>query len=405
MAEKSVLENNRTVNGTATDNGTPSQPRHFSFFSLTATATTTQNNNSKNHLKSGPRWSEGLEAPPAVNFSEEVNMKPTLLALVLLLAFASPPLRAQAVQPITTATATPPATNAASTGQATNPAASALTRKQTNQALSAEIEPLLKYQEFLRKESDQSATQLNGLIQHTKDWMTFVGWIATALAAFVTAALGFFGFTSLSAAKKYIQERADKRLQEAAEDIRDKTQDAFDARLKLIDKAYSRRQAKYLKLQRSYFSKLFEANPTLVKQWLGSSLDGQSLRGKRALWVEDDGVGIALLVELLKTHCGLEIEIVESTEKALAEALTSYQLVISNLRRDPHDDAGIRLTEAIRTDRRSKIPIIIFTRPENAALYKDAINEAGANAIALSDADLLSEIAKHLLPKAETTKE
>jgi hypothetical protein len=57
MAEQSALENHRAVNGTATDNGTPSQPRHFSFFSLTAAATTTQNNNSKNHLKLGPQWS------------------------------------------------------------------------------------------------------------------------------------------------------------------------------------------------------------------------------------------------------------------------------------------------------------------------------------------------------------
>jgi hypothetical protein len=65
MAEQSVRENNRAVNGTATDNGTPSQPRHFSFFSLTATAIPTQNNNSKNYLQLGPQWSEGLGAPHA----------------------------------------------------------------------------------------------------------------------------------------------------------------------------------------------------------------------------------------------------------------------------------------------------------------------------------------------------
>ncbi len=279
---------------------------------------------------------------------------------------------------------------------------------QTNLASPAELDALLKYQWFLRKESDESSAQLETLIQHTKDWFSLVGWFLIGLATLVAAVLGVLGFTSIKTAKKLIQAKADEQLRKAVEDVREKmqaaSQAAFDARLKLIDSAYSRRQAKYLKLLRSFFEKLFATNPDLVKKLLGSSLHSQNLKGKRALWVEDDGVGIALLVELLKTHCGLEIEIAESTEKALEGTLTNYDLVISNLKRDPHDDAGVRLTEAIRKERRSQIPIIIFTRPENATLYKDAIQNAGATAIATSHDELLSEVAKCFQPQNHTPK-
>lgn len=331
-------------------------------------------------------------------------MKPTLLALAVLLASVLSP-SAQTNPPPTNAP-TPAATNTAASSPTAN--STALASGQTNQVSSVEIDALLKYQEFLRKESDQSAAQLNGLIQHTKDWISLVGWCAAGLATLVAAVLTFLSFTSFATMKKLTQAKADEQLRKAVEDVREKmqaaSQAAFDARLKLIDSAYSRRQAKYLKLLRSFFEKLFATNPDLVKKLLGSSLNNQSLKGKRALWVEDDGVGIALLVELLKTHCGLEIEIAESTEKALAETLTNYQLIITNLRRDPHDDAGIRLTEAIRKDRHSQIPIIIFTRSENATLYKDAIQGAGASAVATSHEELLSEVAKCFQPKSTAPK-
>lgn len=319
-------------------------------------------------------------------------MKPTLLALPLLLASVLSPC-AQTNQPTTNTTTSTPVTNSA-----------AQSAVQTNQASSIEIDALLKYQEFLRIESDHSAEQLTDLIQHTKDWISLVGWCACALAAGVAAVLTFLGFTSSAALKG----QASEQLRDAVMDVREKmqeaSQEAFDTRLKLIDSAYSRRQAKYLKLLRSFFEKLFSTNPTLVNRLIGSSLTNSCLKGRRALWVEDDGVGIALLVELLETHSGLEIEIAESTEKALAETLTHYDLVISNLRRDPHDDAGIRLTEAIRNNRRSAIPIIIFTRAGNATLYGDAIRAAGATAIATNHDELLSEVAKCLQPKSPASK-
>jgi CheY-like chemotaxis protein len=327
-------------------------------------------------------------------------MKPTLVAMAVLLASVLSP--SAQTNPPATNTIAPATTNFPAGNKTTNatPFASGL----NSQTSLTELDAFLKYQEFLRKESDQSAAQLNGLIQHTKDWLSMLGFCIGILMTLVAGVLVFIGFTSATTVKKFIQAMADDQLQKAVQDFREKTQAAFDARLKLIDSAYSRRQAKYLKLLRSFFEKLFATNPDLVKKLLGSSLNNQSLRGKRALWVEDDGVGIALLVELLKTHCGLEIEIAESTERALSETLTKYELVISNLRRDPHDDAGIKLTEAIRNEHRSQIPIIIFTRPENVTLYKDAIQKAGATAIATSHDELLSEVAKCFQPKSATPK-
>ena len=73
-------------------------------------------------------------------------MKPTLLALVVLLASALSPF-AQSNQPPTNAAA-PTATNTTASSQTLN--SSTLANGQTNQASSVEIEALLKYQEFLR---------------------------------------------------------------------------------------------------------------------------------------------------------------------------------------------------------------------------------------------------------------
>lgn len=328
-------------------------------------------------------------------------MKPMLLALAVLLASALSSF-AQTNQPSANAP-TPTATNTTASSQTTT--SLALASGQTNQASSVDIDALLKYQEFLRKESEQSAKNLDGLIQHTKDWLSLVGW---GVAGFLTLAAGILAYLGLTA-KEAVQVKADGHLEKAVESVRRDmqaaSQAAFDARLKLIDSAYSRRQAKYLKLLKSFYEKLFETNPELVGKMLGPSLSGRDLKGKSVLWVEDDPIGIALLEALLKDHCGLKIEIVESTERALSiNTLTDFQLVISNLRRDPHDDAGIRLTEAIRKDRRSEIPVIIFTRAENATLYKDAIQKSGATAIATSHDELLSEVAKCLQPKSPTPK-
>jgi len=331
-------------------------------------------------------------------------MKPALLALALLLVSALSPL-AQTDQAPTTAS-TQDSLHAVANGQTTN--SKDLANEQSNQDNARDIDTLLNYQEFLQTESDRTATQLEGLIQHTKDWISFVGWCAGGLAAVLAAVLSFLNFTTFATLKKLTQAKADEQLGKAIEDVREKMQAtseaAFEARLRLIDSAYSRRQKKYLKLLWSFFEKLLETNPELVNQLLGPSFKNLSLKGKRALWVEDDGVGIALLVVLLEKYCGLEIEIVDSTEKALAETLANYHLVISNLRRDPHEDAGIRLTEVIRADRRSQIPVIIFTRAHNAILYQDAITAAGATAIATSHEELLSEVAKCLRPKNPTPK-
>ena len=65
VAGKSVLEKIQAANGTATANGTPSQPRHFSFFNLTATTTL-------NQVNRGPNNRDPLTGPvPAIDFSEE----------------------------------------------------------------------------------------------------------------------------------------------------------------------------------------------------------------------------------------------------------------------------------------------------------------------------------------------
>lgn len=367
-------------------------------------------------------------------------MKPTLLALAVLLASALSPF-AQSNQPPTNAAA-PTATNTTASSQPTN--SPALASGQTNQASSIEIDALLKYQEYLRKETDQNSTRLNELIQHAKDLLTALGWglgIVGGLIVIVAGAaawvLNYFGRSTFKEFAESVKTRfdteADRRLQ-AIESVADKrvqqannklqeieleakrrteemvkefhqtSRASFDARIAQIEETYRRRQAKYLKLLRSYFSKIFETNPELRKQWLGRQFDGDCFRGKRILWVDDDGVGIALFVELLVEHCGFKITIRESTEQVLAESLANYDLIISNLRRDPDDNAGVLMASAIRQQKQSKIPIIIFTRSEHKEFYKAAIEAAGVNIIATSEKELLAGIASMLDGKPENGK-
>lgn len=292
----------------------------------------------------------------------------------------------------------------------TPPTAAIIPSYATNLAsgLAAETEALLKYQEFLRKETDQNSARLNDLIQHTKDWLWFVGAIVIALAALTTWLLNSLGKSTYKDFSESVKNRLDteaqKRLQDIETDARQRVErmmkefratsrSAFDERLRQHEDAYRRRQDKYLKLLRSFFSKLFESSEEFRKQWLGPHVDGGRLRGKRILWVDDDSVGIALLVELLTKCCGVAIEHRRSTVEALNEPLAGYHLVVSNLRRDPDDNAGVLLTEAIRQQKRSKIPVVIFTRAEYKALYREALTQAGVNGIATSEQELLATIA------------
>jgi CheY-like chemotaxis protein len=191
---------------------------------------------------------------------------------------------------------------------------------------------------------------------------------------------------------------AKARVDQMVKELQYTSRTAIDERIAALEKVYERRQGKYLKLLRDYFSTVFEANADLKRVFLGNQFDEGAFRGKRILWVEDDPVGIALLVQLLEC-CGLKIQIRGSTEAALAESLAEYDLLISNLRRDPDDNAGLLLAQAIR-QRQSRLPIIIFTRPERMDYYRESIERAGASLVASQNA-LFARVAQELSPGTE----
>lgn len=313
-----------------------------------------------------------------------MSIKQSLLLLIILVAVDLPVLQAQTTQ-ATNAANTPISANAVSERQANSSAV--LKDKQSSPSLTAEMEVLLKYQEFLRKESDQNAAQLNSLIQHTKDWIRIVGACFIGIAIVLTFIVG----KSLKDVKKLIEERADKEFQE-------KTQEALDKRLNETDKRYSKRHEKYLKQLGRLISVLFETNPTFAEKWVGQyGLKSQDLKGKQVLWVDDDRSGIVHFIIALENYCGAKIEVVDTTEKALDEAsATKYDLFISNLRRGLHNDEGVRFTRQIR-QRHKNIPVIIFTQPRHAETYMDEIMKAGANEVACADSEIFCAIFKLLM--------
>jgi len=247
---------------------------------------------------------------------------------------------------------------------------------------------LLKYQQFLRKESDEENANLDRLIQRVE-----------ILATIAAAIFVFFGLKTTkgirSTAKSQlstIESEAKQKIEKVMEDLQRSSRARFDARFAHLEEAYERRQLKYFKLLRSYFSMLFVANPDLCSRWLGDDFKDHHFRGKKILWVDDDCVGIAMLIELL-TNSGIQNETCGSTVEALDKAFVEFDLIVSNLRRDPEDNAGLLMTQRIRGEKQSKIPIIIFTRPEHKADYEEPLMSAGVNAIVTSDRELFPSIA------------
>jgi CheY-like chemotaxis protein len=250
---------------------------------------------------------------------------------------------------------------------------------------------LLKYQQFLRKESDEEHADLDRFIQ----WMTYLA----ALAGILIVALGYSTNKEIRSRAKNelrtIESEAKLKIEEVFGEMQRTSRARFESRFAKLEETYDRRQLKYFMLLESYFLKLFEVDPSLCSRWLGIAFEGHHFRGKRVLWVDDDCVGIAMLVALLNSG-GIKNETCRSTAEALDQPLSSFDLIVSNLRRDPDDNAGLLMTQKIRNEKQSKIPIIIFTRPEHIAEYGEELTSAGVDAIATSDRELFPSIAKLL---------
>lgn len=311
-----------------------------------------------------------------------------VLVLFLLIAF-SPTMDGQTA---VKATDPVPPTTAASSAQPAQP-------KQTD------VEMLLKYQEFLRKEAEAANARLKDLVDRVRDTIYVTG-LCIAVIAMLCGVFGFRTYrqvvdSAAASTKARIDTEAEQRVQEARARVERELSElhhAFDARIAHLEKVYERRQDKYLQLLKDYFSVVFDGDPNHRKLFLGDHFDGGKFRGKKILWVEDDAVGIALLVQLLEC-CGLEIQIRASTKAALADSLGNYDLIISNLRRDPDENAGLLLAQALRA-KQCRLPIIIFTRPARVAYYRDLVKKADATLVA-SRQDLFARIADDLAPKPE----
>lgn len=250
---------------------------------------------------------------------------------------------------------------------------------------------LLKYQQFLRRESDA---------QH-RDLDLFI-YLMTSLATVAGALFVFAGFRTRSEIRsrakielETIESEAKQKIEKVYSDMQRISRTRFDERFAELEETYERRQAKYFKLLRSYLSMMFVANPDLCSHWVGEDFNNHHFKGKRILWVDDDRVGIAMFVELL-CNCGIDNEICGSTSEVMSQSFTRFNLIVSNLRREPEDNAGLLMTQKIRKDMQSKIPIIIFTRPEHKAEYEEELTKAGVNFVATSDRELFPSIARLL---------
>jgi hypothetical protein len=107
---------------------------------------------------------------------------------------------------------------------------------------------------------------------------------------------------------------AKDRVEQMVKELKTTSRTAIDERVTELERVYERRQSKYLKLLSDYFSTVFEAVRSLKRPFLGDQFDQGTFRGKRILWVEDEPVGIALLVQLLES-CGLKIHIPQAQKQ------------------------------------------------------------------------------------------
>lgn len=249
-------------------------------------------------------------------------------------------------------------------------------------------EMILKYQEFLRRETKEQRELFEAYYKRLAGVVAAVVFIFGVFAA-------FFGAKTYKDMKVLVLERVEEEVQKTVGS-------AVEERKKWMENQHRTGRLKVYREFKSVFRSLFEANPGILKQRVPNEVSAPAFKGKKILWVDDDPVGIVCQVAVLES-LETRVDLVPTTEDALNQlGRDGYHLVISNMNRYPDPAAGVDLTRKIRAT--SQIPILIFTTPPRLESYGKKATEAGASALESETDKLL--VAIYILiaqPKIITT--
>lgn len=238
-------------------------------------------------------------------------------------------------------------------------------------------EILLKYVDFLSKESEKHRIFINN---ETANQGTFISRLVVATGVVVTILVSVLGWLSCTSADEVYRRLFENRFK-----------NRFEKKLKSIE-AYELRLAEVTDKANSYFRALARV---IVVTSNTNPFDEKKLIGKNILWVDDKPHNILdykMLLESLEVKVTLA-ETTEQTVKCLKDG--NFDLIITNLGRlgDGGAEAGLNLLKKVG---KYKIPIVIFTRPNNIAKYKVKAKQLGAYDIVSGISGILNVIVKKL---------
>lgn len=239
-----------------------------------------------------------------------------------------------------------------------------------------------EYKRLLLEENKQHIEFLNRRVEQTFQWLSYG---LTAVAVMLTLVI-FLSYKSIADFKKAIREKAErdttastqKLLATVEEQVKRKTDGEIDhlnktitskakemdSRAEVADQANQRRRDKYASTLKQFLDVLMQINPNAVMRLCDTNPEWLAdLKDKKALWVDDDPVSSVLPVAILE-RLGMQVTQAASTDIALKCDLSTLDLIVTNMNREPIPDAGLILARTIRHGHHSEIPILIFTRPE-----------------------------------------
>ena len=268
----------------------------------------------------------------------------------------------------------------------------------------------LRFSEHVRAEASRERESLTRLYDATQRLLDTAKWVGSGLIAVAATLLTVFDIRSRRAlkdlAKGQIQKTVNdtrKRAEEEINSLRDKyfkqLEDRVNERASVFQNLLDDRQRKYSKLLRNFFAKLIKnADGRTREEFLGVPESCvKLLSGKYLIWVDDDVVGLALLLELGQFY-GLHIHCCESSFQALNLLKTNppCDVLLTNLNREREGrDAGLKLAESLRNDG-FDLPIIIFTRPEHRDHFSARFAACKVSDVVVNERELFTALIKNV---------
>jgi CheY-like chemotaxis protein len=243
-------------------------------------------------------------------------------------------------------------------------------------------EIILKYREVLENETKEH-------IEYLEKLYTVASAIFGGIGALFLALLYF----QWGKNKKEIKNQVDENFKLKVDDI-------VKEQINQIDKLYKRK----FNISTSWMNRIIlELSEKAINQKDDkplTSVNYEKLKGKLVLWVDDKPENNEQHIEVFKSM-DVDFVIAKTTEEAKADIKKSnFDLIISNMGRPPkagevdNAEEGVVFIKYLKAIK-SKIPIIIYTKPETQKKYGDIVVNEGV-AITTGYTGLFKQILKYL---------